>query len=161
MHYLQERSLSERTINERRNRIHALWHWLVKRGQVATWPTTGKIDEPHRTPQAWSAAQIRKLFVATALIRGTKNGCPKWLWWQCLLLLLWDTGARITEILSARWEHFDWDTRYLNIPAELRKGKRKDMLYRLSPETVGVLRMLKRHSPETILPAMYECITPQ
>jgi integrase len=155
MRGLLDKGLATPTINGRRDCIHSLWTWLAKRGHVAVWPTTPALDEPQRTPRAWSEKQLRALFNAAALERGTKRGIPKWQWWTLLLSLLWDTSERIGAILECRWEHVDFDSRWLHVPAECRKGRKKDMAYLLSPETVAELRMMRRRSPEFLLPPIY------
>lgn len=155
MRQLLDRQLAPRTINGRRDRIHALWTWLAKRGYIAEWPTTPPVDEPLRTPRAWTEKQIHALFNAASLERGTKKGIPKWQWWTLLLSLLWDSGERVTAIMGAKWEHLDMEGRWLHLPAELRKGRKRDMIYKLSPETVAQLRMMQRRSPEYLLPPIY------
>lgn len=155
MRSLMDRKLSIPTINGRRDNIHALWTWLARRGHISVWPTTPPLDEPQRTPQAWTARQMRQLFNAASLMTGRRKGVPRWLYWHVLLSLIWDTSERITAILHVGWEHFDFDSRWLRIPAELRKGQKKDMVYRLSPETVGLLRMVLKYSPETLVPPIY------
>lgn len=155
MRSLMDRGLSIPTINGRRDCIHALWSWLARRGYVKIWPTTPTLDEPQRTPQAWTAKQVRQLFNAATLATGKCKGVPRWLYWHVLLSLLWDTSERITAALHCRWEHFDFDSRWLRVPAEIRKGKKKDMAYRLSPETVGLLRMMQKYSPATLVPPIY------
>ena len=149
---LREKNLAARTINDRRARIHAFWTWLARRGYVHTWPTTQSLAEPERIPEAWSEKQMRALFNAAACERRKIGGCPAWLWWTCLLSIAWDTGERIGAILQCDWPMVDFDGRWLTIPAESRKGKRKDMLYKLSPETISALWMLRKHGQEKILP---------
>lgn len=144
--HLLELGLAETTINERRHRIHALWGWLAKRGVLNRWPTTPSLPEPHRVPLAWTEAEIRSLFSAAATLRGNMAGIPRWLWWTCLLGVAWDTGERIGALLLIDWSCVDLDTRWLVVPAEARKGKRKDMVYRLAPETIASLRLLKKYT---------------
>lgn len=95
---------------------------------------------------------MRQLFAAAALQRRKIGGVPAWLWWTCLLSLAWDTGARIGELMQLDWAHVDFDGRWLNVPAELRKGKRADKSYRLSPETIAYLRLLAKHDQPLLLP---------
>lgn len=155
MRTLLDRGLAIPTINGRRDCIHSLWTWLAKRGHVSTWPTTPALDEPQRTPQAWSAKQLRQLFNAASLEPGRRKGVPRWLYWHVLLSLCWDSSERIGAILKCRWEHFDFDTRWLRVPAEIRKGKKKDMAYRLAPETVGLLQMMRKYSPVFLVPQIF------
>lgn len=150
MSYLDSQHLAARTINERRGRLHALWTWLCKRGVLDQWPTTIKLPEPVRCPMAWREDEIRALFNAAATVRGNYNGVPKWLWWTCLLGVMWDSGERIGALMQVRWEHIDADGRWMYVPAELRKGGRRDMTYRLAPETVASLTLLRRHGTELV-----------
>jgi len=152
MRGLIERGLACRTVNDRRARIHALWSWLCRRGVLQQWPTTQRMVEPQRTPDAWTERQIRQLFCAASLQRRKIGGVPSWLWWTCLLSLAWDTGERIGALMQVTWDNLDMDGRWLSIPAEKRKGKRADKCYRLSPETIAHLRMLARHGKPLILP---------
>ena len=46
-----------------------------------------------------------------------------------------DTGARATELLSLRWEWIDWETGWLSVPAEARKGQHHDEVYGLADDT--------------------------
>lgn len=152
MHSLRQRGLSPRTVNDRRARIHALWSWLCRRGVLQVWPTTQRMVEPERTPDAWTEKQMRQLFCAASLQRRKIGGVPAWLFWTCLLSLAWDTGERIGALMQVTWEQIDLDSRWLQVPAEMRKGKRADKCYRLAPETVANLRLLKKHGQAKVLP---------
>lgn len=151
MRYLQDLGRATRTINERRGRINTVWEWLARRGQTRAWPTVKRLPEPIRTPQAWTKEQLATLFAAVDAMEGTIGNTPARIWWQALLLVCWDTGERIGAILSIGWEHVDLDTGWLLIPAELRKGKSKDMTYRLAPDTVEFLRLMPRCSQRRVL----------
>jgi integrase len=150
MAYLDGQGLATRTINERRGRIHALWTWLCKRGVLSEWPTTAKLPEPVRCPLAWRKEEIQALFAAAATTRGKLDTVPKWLFWTALLSVMWDSGERIGALLQIEWQHVDMESRWLYIPAELRKGGRRDMTYRLSPETVDALKHLKAHKTRLV-----------
>jgi integrase len=156
MRNLMSENLHPRTVNSRRDRINALWTWMAKRGEVEKWPANQALVEPQRTPQAWTIHELNALFNAASLEKGMLKGvCPRWLYWQCLLSLAWDTGERIGALLQCRWEHLNMETRWLRIPAEIRKGAKKDKAYLLSGETVGLLRMMRNRSPVLFLPAVY------
>lgn len=145
MRHLQDAGLATRTINERRGRINTLWEWLARRGYVKHFPTVKRLPEPVRTPQAWTKDQLAQLFMAVNALEGSVGTTQERLWWRALLLVLWDSGERIGAVLSIGWQHVDLDSRWLTIPAELRKGKARDMTYRLHPDTVEALRFLPRH----------------
>lgn len=144
MVHLRERGLATRTINERRGRINTLWEWAARRGHVRHFPTVKRLAEPHRTPQAWTREQLGAIFVAIGGLEGSVGGVLARVWWRALLLTLWNTGERIGALLSIGWQHVDLETGWLTIPAELRKGQARDMTYRLSPETLEILKLLPR-----------------
>lgn len=153
MAQLQARKLAVRTINERRGRINAFWSWLAKRGIVGTWPTTPPIPEPERTPVAWSPEQINHLFSACKQIPGTIAMLRACDWWYSLHLALWDSGERITALVQCEWSHLDGS--WLVIPAELRKGRKKDKSYELHPDTLKAIDVIRDRSREKIWPWPY------
>lgn len=138
---LTARGLAQKTINERRGRINCFWSWLAKRGVVTLWPTIPRIPEPVRTPRAWTANDLQRLFGAFAMVKGRVGNVPASLWWRSLHLVSWDTGERITALLSCRWEYLA--DGWLLVPAEVRKGKRKDAAYRLAEDTLACMEALR------------------
>lgn len=150
---LRELGLAAKTINERRGRLNALWSWCAKRGFVNTWPTVGPITEPKRVPLAWSKDQLSSLLQACVSERIIIDGVPSPKWWRTLHLAMWDTGERITALLSAKWELLEGP--WITIPAEQRKGKRKDMVYRLAPGTLEELQEIRNPERQLIWPWPY------
>lgn len=150
MSLLLARSLAAKTVNERRGRINCLWSWLARRGVVSTWPTVARIPEPVRIPVAWSREDLDRLFRAADTERLLISGVPSPSWWRTLHLVAWDTGERITALLGCRWDHLSGE--WLAIPAELRKAKRRDMAYRLAPETVRELDAVRSPTRDLIWP---------
>lgn len=150
MRGLLDSGLAIATVNERRARIHALWTWLAKRGIVPTWPTTPPLDEPHRSPRAWSREELVKLLVMCRQQRGWIAGVPAGIWWASLHLALWDSAERISALVACRWEHLQGE--WLTIPAELRKGKHSDATYKLSHATLAALDEIRSPARELIWP---------
>lgn len=145
-----ERELAAKTINERRGRINALWSWLAKRGTVKTFPTTPPIQEPVRIPVAWSQAEMAQLCRACANVQGMIAGIKASDWWGTLHLVAWDTGERIGALLAVEWSHLSGE--WLTIPAELRKGRKRDMQYKLHAATVAALQRIRQPSRRRIWP---------
>lgn len=148
MRYLLDKQLSPKTVNERRGRINALWSWLAKRGMVSTWPTTAPIPEPERTPEGWDKEQIAKLFACCKYIPGTIGLVKASDWWFALHMLLWDSGGRITELIKCEWSHLR--NGWLYVPAELRKGRKRDKAYELHTETLAALEKLRESEQSRI-----------
>lgn len=139
-----------RTINERRGRINALWHWLACRGHVRQFPTIAAEPEPQRIPLAWSSQDLDQLLRACESLRGKVGDVRAADWWRSLHFALWDSGERITALLSARW--CDLSGEWLTIQAESRKGKRQDMLYRLAPDTLAAIEKIRQPARELVWP---------
>lgn len=150
---LSVRKLAAKTINERRGRINAMWAWLARRGTVTTWPTVPPIPEPERVPVAWTREQLNQLFHAADRERLLIAGIPAPLWWRSLHFAAWDSGERITALISCCWPHLQGE--WLHVPAELRKGKRRDRIYRLATDTLACLDSIRTPPRERIWPWPY------
>jgi len=141
-----EGRLAAKTINERAGRIAALWKWLAKKRIVEQFPTFGRIKQPKRIPKAWKLEEIERIFAAARQVQGDYDGSPACDWWIALLSVLWDTAARIGEVMAVEWEWLDWNTGMLSVPAEVRKNGERDMVYQLGPDTRDALRRIYRES---------------
>jgi integrase len=153
MRWIVEQGRSPVTANDRRIQICALWSWCARRGIVQHWPTVEMFVVPRRIPRAWSEDQLKALMQSCLLARGKIGGIPAPLWWLSFHALQWDSGGRTSELLTARWENFDAGRQLLYIPAESRKGQRKDALYALMPDTVEMLLRINVGHP-LILPGI-------
>lgn len=145
MNYLLQAGKAERTVNERRARLHAFWSWLAKRSIVKTFPTTPRLEVPIRTPIAWTKAELIELLKACGAQEGTIGTIPAKHWWASLHLVMWDTSERISALIATRWEHLQGE--WLHLPAEVRKGKRSDACYKLRPETLRLLEKIRSDRP--------------
>jgi integrase len=136
-HFLDSQGLAAKTINERVGRLKTLANWLWRRGEISRGPTVEKIPEPIRTPRAWNRAQLEALFAAAAAMPGRVCQFRAAVWWSAFLSVAWFTGERTHALLALRWEWLDADV--LHVPAEVRKGGRKDGLYILPAECLARL----------------------
>jgi integrase len=148
--YLSSRELAAKTINERRGRIHAFWNFLARRGILRHWPMTPRIPEPVRTPIAWLQPEIDQLFQTVDRLEGRVGIYERRRWWKALLLMGWDTGERIGALLDLKWDHLSGE--WIHIPAEIRKGKRRDSAHRLAQDTLTALRAIKQPERPLIFP---------
>lgn len=145
MKRLLEKGLAHKTVNERRGRLRALWEWMARKRMVDEFPFVGNVKAPKRIPRAWSRSDLAKLFEACRTTRGElANGVLACDWWTALHLVLWDTGARIGEVIRCEWEWLDFETGQLFVPAEVRKGQERDMAYVLHQSTLAVLQRLRK-----------------
>lgn len=125
------------TANKDRAQLLTIWRYATQQGHHNTWPDVPAEVEPVRVPSAWLARDLKKLFSAVDGLTGTIGGVSERLWWRTLLMVCLDTGERITPVSSMRWEWIEDD--WVNFPAEVRKGGKRDRKYLLSQHTVKIL----------------------
>jgi integrase len=129
-HRLRTRSTA--TAAKDRAQLRALWEFLARRGVVNTWPSVRPIRVPERVPRAWMTDELRRLLAAAAETPGTVGDVPAGLWWKALVLVCYETGERISGVLSLRWQ--DIHPEGITIRAEARKGSRRDIWRGISPD---------------------------
>jgi len=66
----------------------------------------------------------------------------------------WNTAERISAILALTWDFLASDG-WLTIPAEVRKCKREDKLFRLGEDTLAALEAIKEPARTEIFPWPY------
>jgi integrase len=110
---------------------------------VDNFPDVPKENEPQRVPQAWLQEEVEQLLSTISGLDGTMRGTtiPNWLWWRTLVMVILDTGERIGAVRQAEW---DWvSAESILIPAEFRKGGKRDKWFPLSPDTQQLLVQLR------------------
>jgi len=132
------------SVNKERNNLLAIWRFAARKRFVPQWPDVDPEIEPKRIPQAWTEAEVFRLFAGIAQEVGLIAGIPAALWWKGLHLVGWDTGERIGAVLGLEWANVDLVGRWALCAAESRKGKREDRMYRLGEDTCEVLRQIRR-----------------
>lgn len=143
------------SVNKERSNLLAMWRFACRKRFLDLWPDVAPETEPQRVPQAWTASQVCQLLAACESQRGTIGDVPASAWWKALHLICWDTGERIGAVRDLEWHHADLVGGYILVPAELRKGKRKDRLYKLAPDTVAALRAIFTPDRKVIFPWPY------
>lgn len=153
MRLMLDRKLSKRTVNERRGRITALWKWLASKGYLSIFPTVERIPEPVASPEAWTQAELQRLFKACRELRGKVGNCTACQWMTTLHMVLWNCGERITAVLAIERNWINRETRQLHIPSTARKGGKKDGFYTLWPETIKAIDTLNaQHDEKLVFP---------
>lgn len=137
------------TVERERSCLNAMWNLAARRGMTPTWPEVPPGKLPQRTPEAWSLDEMRRLFVAARETHGWVNGVPANVFWPALLAVAWETGERISAILSAKKS--DFRPPNLLIRAEGRKGGVVDKMFRLTPATCHRVELAADHHEATIL----------
>ena len=141
----QTRGQSATTANGAHKCLCCLWRFARDKGLVLTGPTVAPLRTPIRAPRAWRQEELARLVQAARESTGSICGLPASAWWLSVLALSWDTGIRATELLSLEWRWLDWQSGWLHVPAEVRKGKHHDEVYGLAPDTLKLLASLPRH----------------
>lgn len=141
------------TANKDRAQLVTIWRYAFQKTLVAEFPNVPQLTEPERTPVAWLPEEFSRLIDTIDQLDGMLVHVPRSLWWRTILLVCLDTGERIGAIRIAKWEwiYGEW----LNVPAEARKGKRRDRAYRLNSETIGHLQAIRLASPSRPFPWPY------
>lgn len=142
--WLLDKKLEPKTVNERVGRIAALWRWLVKVGELRRMPLIDRVREPRRAPVAWTIEDLRRLISSLESLPGRVGPVPARDWWRSLHLVAWSTGERISALMAVRWEWIAGD--FLTIPAEVRKGRASDRVYRLSAKALAALETIREPS---------------
>ncbi len=140
--------LAPKTCNERTGRLRALWSWLFEEGMVTLPPPRNvRIPEPEKMPTAWTAEELRRLYIAAGEQPGQVSGIHAGLFWQTLLCWLWNSGSRYGETMALEWSMVDTCRQLVIIPPSARKGRKKTGRYALWPDTLKMLESIRTELP--------------
>jgi len=139
--WLVGRKLSPYTVNKERSQLLAIWNYAARKGHVCTFPDVAPERTPCRIPQAWTTSELGRLLDACQSEPGRLAGIEASDWWTALHLVLWDTAERIGAVLALTWRQYQ--PPWLLIPAEARKGRREDKLFRLGDDTQASLARIR------------------
>jgi integrase len=131
---------SPASANKDRSQLLSLWRFAATHRIVDRWPDVQMANEPEAVPFGWLPEDLEHLLSAAETERGFLGQVPARLWWSALFRVLLATGERIGAIVHLQKHHLQGD--WLLVPAEHRKGKRRDRLYPLGPETADSVREL-------------------
>lgn len=146
---LLDEGRAKATVNKERCSLLAMWRYACQKNLLEDWPDVPKQHEPTRTPMAWMHADVIKLIEACMATKGYVGNAPAWLFWSTLVRICLDTGERIGALTSCEWSWIDGSS--INIPAEVRKGGKRDKWFSLSPETMANLAELKKYKQSNVI----------
>lgn len=142
---------SRATANKDYYQLVAMWRFAHRNRLIDAWPNVRKIPEPERVPVGWLPEELNKIFSSIAREEGHVAYVPASLWWRALINVLLDSGERIGAVLFLKRIHLH--PNHILVPAEARKGKTRDKLFRLSKTTIDDVRvLLSHHREENIFP---------
>jgi integrase len=147
------------SIAKERSQLLAIGNLAKKRGLLDCVFEVVAPVLPKKVPRAWLPEEVGRLMEAIDCLDGNMprprdqrtRGIPKRHWWKALHFVMWDTGERISALMAVRFEWVSIDG-WLHIPAQVRKGKRGDMLFRLSPETLEAIEIIRNPQRDLIFP---------
>jgi integrase len=134
---------TKNTVNRDLWNLLAFWRWCHDKGYVEHRPDVPIEVAPHRVPEAWTAAELRKLYRTIDQLPGNVGLVPASDFWRALLLVLWDSAERIGAVVALEWPNIDLRRKWVRFPAETRKGGRDDSAVRLSDDAVAALRKIR------------------
>lgn len=129
--------------NKERCNLLAIWRFAARKQFVDHWPDVKAEILPLRIPRAWTSDELARLIASCKKETGYVASIPAGPWWTALHLVAWDTGERISALLGLQWKHVDLANGWLHVPAEIRKGKRSDRLFRLAPDTIDAVKVIQ------------------
>jgi integrase len=83
---------------------------------------------------------------------GHIDGIPACRWWRAFLAFVWNTSERRGAALAVRCDWIDWDRGIVQIPPQVRKGRKKSACYALWPETLLLMQQIRLPERELFWP---------
>jgi integrase len=139
---------SPNSVARERSGILALWNLAQGRGLVRLRPTVAPELVPQSTPRAFTEAELGRLAQAAKWSSGWVGPIPAGVFFQALIAVGLETGERINAILNT--PRMCWQRPTLVVPASIRKGRRQERVYELSPEACDLIDAVSRHEGPTV-----------
>lgn len=101
--------LARSTVKGYRRGLLILWRFALEQGIVQVGPARlRRIKVPQTLPVAWTAKEVKALAFAAARLPGRlKTGLPRGAFCLALIMVAWDSGLRLRDLLRLRWSDFD------------------------------------------------------
>lgn len=138
--------------NKERNNLLAIWRFAARKKFLDHWPDVKPEVEPTRIPKAWTEQELTRLVGSCYQVTGMIGGIIAADWWVALHLIAWNSGERISAVLALTWGCIDLSGGWVHFPAEIRKGKRADRVFRLSADTVQALERIQQPRRPLVFP---------
>ena len=142
--FLQQR-LSTRaaaTAAKDRAQLRALWEFAARRTLISEFPTLRAIRVPERIPEAWTIGEMQRLLSSATEASGAVSGVPACDFWPALILVLFETGERVSAAMALRWSDVAEDS--VIFRAETRKRCTRDIYRGITPTCHEHLEAIRR-----------------
>jgi integrase len=139
---------SPNSVARERSGILAIWNLAQGRGLVRLRPTVAPELVPQSTPRAFTVEELARLADSAKLAWGWVGPVPASVFFPALIAVGLETGERISAILNT--PRHCWQRPTLVVPAGVRKGRRQERVYELSPEASDLVDAVSRHEGPTV-----------
>jgi hypothetical protein len=144
-----DRGYREVTANQQTKSLRALWNWCAKRRLVEQFPTFYDLIEPELDPICWSQEELHLLFTGCARQTGWIGPHHASTWWLAIHWWWFATAERTEATMLLRRDMIDMSTRIARVPAAIRKGGRKNQIYKLPERLCELLDVMFRTETRT------------
>ncbi|MHB8974629.1 MAG: tyrosine-type recombinase/integrase [Pirellulaceae bacterium] len=123
--------LSHQTINRDCRNLKAFFRKVARWKVLAEVPDVEMLDTTENEKPPHSEADLRAMLshCGAATMPNHLTADHREQWWRTLVVLLWETGARIGERMSLQWQQVDLDGYCLTFNAGNTKGKRRKIVF--------------------------------
>lgn len=139
---------SPNSVARERSGILAIWNLAQGRGLVRLRPTVAPELVPQSIPRAFTADELARLAESARYSYGWVGPVPAATFFRALIAVGLETGERINAILHT--PRHCWQRPTLTVPAAIRKGRRQERVYELSPEACDLVDAVARHDGPTV-----------
>lgn len=150
--------LSKGSVAKDSAQIRSIWNWCAKKrlkksdGELIEFPDYKRPVVPRPRPQAFTAEELRRLIATARHRKGTVGGVPAAWMWTTMIQAMFETGARIGEILALQWAEVDLERCQITFLAQNRKGRRETITRAISPQLAKRMACGKRAPGEVVWP---------
>lgn len=123
------------TVAKDRSCLLSIANAAAKKRHIAEFLDVPTVDPPEASPEAWTQEELDRLFAACRNTCGMIGRALARDWWQAYHYVALFTGERTEAMHLAEWPMLDPASRWLRLPATIRKGRKKPASY-LLPEMV-------------------------
>lgn len=157
--YLSHRGakLSPYSVERERSGLLALWRLAADRRLVDNRPCVQAELLPERTPRAFTVAELERLYESAQAEPGYIGPVKAAVFFAALVVALFETGERVAAMLAA--PKSGWTPPFMRIPAGLRKGRRTERIYELSPDAGQLVDQARQHDAATLFLWPYDNAT--
>lgn len=149
--WLLKKKLSPATVNKTIRHVMPILRFADDEGDIAKAPKVCRLKERLSVPLALTLDEFAKVLQAAALEPLSRGGIPGPLWWRALLLVCWETGLRMTALLSIRSRDVLFDSGGLYCQAFEQKD-REAQWFPLSETTLAAVKSIYNKGNKLLFP---------